>query len=57
MSGAELLTSKDSLTARKEELELHLLEGDGYLSEERKTAIRREIGHISFELQSREVEG
>lgn len=37
--------------------ELKLREAEGYLSEERKTEIRRKIGYISFELQERAKSG
>lgn len=50
---SELQLSTDTLTARKNELVVHLIEGESYLSEERKTAIKREIARITFELQQR----
>lgn len=51
---SELQLSTDTLTARKDELIAHLLEGESYLTEQRKEAIRREIGRITFELKMRD---
>lgn len=51
MSNPELQTTTEDLAI--ELAELKMKEQEPYLTEERKTQIRKKIAHVSFELQER----